>query len=145
MRFWYQYSWSCWSTAFNYSVIAVKTLGNVEKFATALSLFSIEAFNHSKPTTQSRLRCVKRVRIRSYSGPHFTRIFSHLDWIRRDTPYLSVFSPNPGKWGKNEDQNNSEYGHFLRSVPLSLTPTDGIYTGERHLNTPQLDVETSSR
>ena len=28
------------------------------------------------------------------------------------TPYLSVFSPNAEKW----DQNNSEYGHFLRSV-----------------------------
>ena len=30
--------------------------------------------------------------------------------------YLSVFSPNAGKCGKNEDQNNSEYGHFLRSA-----------------------------
>ena len=27
------------------------------------------------------------------------RIFPHLDWIRRDTPYLSVFSPNAGKYG----------------------------------------------
>ena len=27
------------------------------------------------------------------------RIFSRLDWIRRDTPYLSVFSPNAGKYG----------------------------------------------
>ena len=25
------------------------------------------------------------------------RIFLHLDWIRRDTPYLSVFSSNAGK------------------------------------------------
>ena len=30
--------------------------------------------------------------------------------------YLSVFSPNAGKCGKNADQNNSEYGHFLRSA-----------------------------
>ena len=30
--------------------------------------------------------------------------------------YLSVFSLNVGKCGKNADQNNSEYGHFLRSV-----------------------------
>ena len=30
---------------------------------------------------------------------------------RRDTPYLSVCSPNAG----NADQNNSEYGHFLHS------------------------------
>ena len=29
--------------------------------------------------------CLKSVRIRSYSGPHFSRIFPHADWIRRDT------------------------------------------------------------
>ena len=33
--------------------------------------------------------------------------------LRRD--YLSVFSPNAEKSGKNADQNNSEYGLFLRS------------------------------
>ena len=27
------------------------------------------------------------------------RIFPHSDWIRRDTSYLSVFSPNTGKYG----------------------------------------------
>ena len=43
---------------------------------------------------------VKRVRIRSYSGPHFSQIFPHLDGIRRDTEYLPVFSPNTGKSGK---------------------------------------------
>ena len=37
------------------------------------------------------------------------RIFPHLDWIRRD---LSLFSPN----AENTDQNNSKYGHFLRSA-----------------------------
>ena len=26
------------------------------------------------------------------------RIFLHLDWIRRDTEYLSVFNPNAGKY-----------------------------------------------
>ena len=35
--------------------------------------------------------------------------------MRRDK-YLSVFSPNAGKCRKNADQNNSEYGHFLRNV-----------------------------
>ena len=62
--------------------------------------------------------CVKRVRIQSYSDPHFSRIFPHLDWIWRDTEYLPVFSRNAGKCGKNADQNNSEYGLFLRSVVL---------------------------
>ena len=41
---------------------------------------------------------VERVRIRSY-GPHFSLIFPHSDWIRRDIPYLSVFSRNVGKHG----------------------------------------------
>ena len=27
------------------------------------------------------------------------RIFPHSDWIRRYTPYVSVFSPNPVKYG----------------------------------------------
>ena len=27
------------------------------------------------------------------------RIFTHSDWIRRDTSYLSVFHPNAGKYG----------------------------------------------
>ena len=56
--------------------------------------------------------CIKGVRIRSYSGPDFSRIFPHSDWIRRDTEYLSVFSPNAGKCWKNADQSNSEYELF---------------------------------
>ena len=35
-------------------------------------------------------------------------IFPHSDWIRRDTSYLV-------RMRENADQNNSEYGHFLRS------------------------------
>ena len=27
------------------------------------------------------------------------RIFPYSDWTRRDTPYLSIFSPNAGKYG----------------------------------------------
>ena len=38
--------------------------------------------------------------------------------------YLSVFSPNEGKCGKNAEQNNSEYGHFLRSE--YLLPVEGV-------------------
>ena len=67
-------------------------------------------------TLMQQLHCVKRVRIRSYSGLQFSLIFPHSDWIRRNTEYLSVFSPNAGKCGKNADQNNSEYGHPLRSA-----------------------------
>ena len=33
------------------------------------------------------VHCVKSVRIRSYSGPHFSHIFLHSDWIRGGTEY----------------------------------------------------------
>ena len=34
----------------------------------------------------------------SNTGFFLVRIFPHWDWIRRDTSYLSVFSPNAGKY-----------------------------------------------
>ena len=46
--------------------------------------------------------------------PHSEFLFLFLpfsDLIRRDTEYLSLFSPNRG----NTDQITSEYGHFSRS------------------------------
>ena len=36
----------------------------------------------------SHFHCVKGVRIQSYSGPHFSHIFPHLDWIRKDTQII---------------------------------------------------------
>ena len=35
----------------------------------------------------------------SVFGVFLVRIFPHLDWIRRDTPNLSVFCQNSGKYG----------------------------------------------
>ena len=60
--------------------------------------------------------CLKSVPITSYSGPYFSLIFPHSDWIMRGKGYLSVFSPNAGKCGKNADQNNSEYGLFTQLI-----------------------------
>ena len=37
-------------------------------------------------------------------GDFLVRIFPHSDWIRKDTPYLSVFSPNAGKYGPEKLQ-----------------------------------------
>ena len=48
--------------------------------------------------------CVKSVLIRSYSGPHFP-----------------AFGLNTVRMGENADQNNSEYGHFLRSADQMCT------------------------
>ena len=46
--------------------------------------------------------CIKRVRIRSYSGPHF--------------PIFGLNTPYSDPMRENADQNNSEYGHILRSA-----------------------------
>ena len=54
-------------------------------------------------------QCVKRVRIRSYSSPHFPRIFPHSDWIRRVS--LRIQS----ECGKIRTRKNSVFGHFSRS------------------------------
>ena len=57
----------------------------------------------------------------SVFGIILVRIFPAFSLIRTEYgKYLSVFSPNAEKCGKNTDQNNSEYGHFLRSVPVYL-------------------------
>ena len=46
------------------------------------------------------------------------RILLHSDWIPRDTPYLSVFSPNAEKYGPEK---KSVFGHFSRSVGIKWT------------------------
>ena len=38
----------------------------------------------------------------SIFGVILVRISPHTDWIRRDTEYLSVFSPNAGKYGPEQ-------------------------------------------
>ena len=35
----------------------------------------------------------------SVFGVYLVRIFQHSNWIRRDAKYLSLFSPNAGKYG----------------------------------------------
>ena len=77
------------------------------KVADNLNLHTCELRDALKNDWMSEMHCVKSVRTRSCSVPRFSRIFLHSD--------LSVFSLNAGKCGKNVDQNNSKYGHFLRS------------------------------
>ena len=54
-----------------------------------------------------RLDCVKSV-----------HIFPHLDWIRKNTDYLSVFSPNAGKNGAGKLWIRT---FFLRSINKKIT------------------------
>ena len=48
----------------------------------------------------------------SVFGVILVRIFSHLDWIRRDTEYLYYLV----QIRENAGPNNIEHGHFLRSA-----------------------------
>ena len=43
------------------------------------------------------------------------RIFRHSDWIRRDTSYLSVFSPNAGKYGPEKSPYLDTF-HTVRTI-----------------------------
>ena len=54
---------------------------------------------------------VKRVRILTYSGPHFSRIFQHSDWIRRDnmSPYSVQMRENLGKMRTRITQNTDSF------------------------------------
>ena len=64
-------------------------------------------FHDLKHKSNLRHPLRKTVRIRSYSGPHFSRIFPHSDWIRRDTSYSklfwSVFFPQFPAFGLNTE------------------------------------------
>ena len=48
------------------------------------------------------------------------RIFSHSDWIRRDTSYLSVFSPNVGRYGP-EDTSYLDTFHTVKGTAFSFS------------------------
>ena len=66
------------------------------------------------------------------------RILPHSDWIRRDTSYLSVFSPNAGKYGP-ENTPYLDTFHAVKNVKTlhfwrySSKPTTGEYD-QRDLN-----------
>ena len=82
----------------------------------------------------SPIHCVKM----SVFGVILVHIFPHSDWIRRDTEYPSVFSPN----AENGDQNNSVDRHFSRSDSYKFInqvfcsydcPRDAFSNGQRPL------------
>ena len=49
----------------------------------------------------------------------WSTFFPHFPVFGLNMERYGVFSQNGGKCGKNADQDNSEYGHFLRSVQLT--------------------------
>ena len=61
------------------------------------SVFNVPAWceEEAYSATEMENHCVKNVRIQSF----LVRIFLHLDWIWKDTEYLSLFNPNVRKYG----------------------------------------------
>ena len=64
------------------------------------------------PNNNDGDQCVKKC---PYSELFWSAFFSHFPAFGLNLDRYSVFSLNAGKCGKNVDQNNSEYGYFLRS------------------------------
>ena len=113
--------WLCLKIIF-YLYIA-QDLFKIECFENSCNLKAFITFLIFKNWSIWSIYCVKRVRIRSYSGPHFSCIFPHSHWIERDTPYLPVFSPNAGKSGRNLDQNKITNFFFFASPSKSMIIT----------------------
>ena len=65
---------------------------------TSYLIFTLMFWEVEKPSWQQR---DNQALHEKYANTEFflVRIFPYSEWIRRDTPYLSVFSPNAGKYG----------------------------------------------
>ena len=91
-------------------------------------LFGFQAFPFVNPFHAIVLflyDCVKSVQIRAFFCSVFSRIriFPHSDWIRRDTEYLSVFSPNVGKY---RSKKTSYFDTFHAMYPLQTSENQNI-------------------
>ena len=81
---------------------------------------------------------VKSICIWSFPGPYFLTS----DWIWKDTPYLSVFSPNEGKYGPEKLQIRTLFTQWLLLIKLAWTLN---YSNARHKeDTWNLKNESSS-
>ena len=69
--------------------------------------------------------CVKSVQIRSFFWSVFSRIWTEYGQIRPHLPakYLSVFSPNVGKYGPEK----TPYLDTFHEVTLSISPYAGVF------------------
>ena len=70
-----------------------------------LSVYNLSCF--SLFSLIGTFQCLKSVRTRSFSGPYFLA-------FGLNTPYLSVFSPNAGKYGPEKFQIRTLFTQCLR-------------------------------
>ena len=70
---------------------------------------------------KATIATLKRVRIRSYSGPHFHRIFPHLDWIRSISPYLVRMRENAEKvWTRITPNTEAFYAVYCKDIQIYI-------------------------
>ena len=61
-----------------------------------------------------------KLKVVSVFGVFLVRIFPHLDWIQRNTPSFSVFSPNAGKYGPEKHQIGTLLRNILHTVEIPI-------------------------
>ena len=54
-------------------------------------------------------------------GVFLARIFPHSDWIRRGTQYLSIFSPNLGKYGPEKTPYSETFHAVTENLKKQIT------------------------
>ena len=65
---------------------------------------------------------VKRVRIWSFSGSHFPAF-----GLNRDTPFLSIFSPNAGKYGSEKLRHSPRNDHYMLYFNIIIINYDQLW------------------
>ena len=96
---------------------------------------NIEPIN---PVFLKTYHCVKSVRIRSYSGLHFSRIFPHSDWIQR----IQCISPYSVRMWENVGKIQTEISPNTESFQaVYTTGFDYIITAFADQNGGLLEIE----
>ena len=73
----------------------------------------------------------------SVFGAFLIRIFTHSDWIQRDTPCLSVFSPSSRKYGPEKLR--------IQSLSMQCWPEMGYVQLSHHLECKSIDCYVYDR
>ena len=107
---WNTYRFSVWQNLLRYFM-------PTKIFLFSTTVFKAKNDGESVSSHFRSLHCVRRVRIRSFSGPHFSRIFPHSDWIR--SPYSVRMRENLGKMRTRLTPNMDSLYAVLSSCPCS--------------------------
>ena len=88
----------------------------------------------------TELHYVKKAHIRNYSGTHFPAFGLNTERYCPEYGKVRSISPYLVRMRKNADQNNSEYGHFSRSVVKWNLLSFATKTSINHGNKTKSDI-----